>query len=298
MVAVMLEWPSGYHGFVRCSVSDFRAVMVRLCRAMQSKCFHRHYLFQALVHYETCTFPEETTSIDYWTSVFVASRQVTEEERALCDEFDDFLECQLAEDDIKFMVSASQNPLIKREKVRQLGVMVAFTRHKGYRGTFDTLVRLGLWMSWWAKLGEAHPSGPAYWCQLGDNLKHLLKTMRAWDVRHNSAHRLIKAGIRSKNQFLAGRILLNRHCFVDPRGAKVTFYATVPETRHLKRKLEEVQIVRDILEKRISVLEGLLEKERDQRCKQEEECAVLRKMFVRMVARPDDTSPFAVACRT
>jgi hypothetical protein len=103
------------------------------------------------------------------------------------------------EDDIDFMVRASGNPLIKREKVRQLGVMVAFARHKGYAGPFEALVSMGLWMGWWARLGEAHPSGPAYWCQLGDNIKHLLRTMGVWDRRHNGPHRLVKAGIRSKN---------------------------------------------------------------------------------------------------
>ncbi len=45
LVAVMLEWPGGQDGFLQCSLDSFRATMRRLCRAMQSKCFHRHYLF-------------------------------------------------------------------------------------------------------------------------------------------------------------------------------------------------------------------------------------------------------------
>jgi hypothetical protein len=95
--------------------------------------------------------------------------------------------------------------------MRQLAVLVSFGRSEGLVGSCETIMRLGLWMNIWRSLGEAHSSGPSYWCQVGDNIKHMLKTVCLWDSRHNMSHRLIKLGIRERNMNLTGRSMMTRH---------------------------------------------------------------------------------------
>jgi hypothetical protein len=110
-------------------------------------------------------------------------------------------------------------------------------RHKGVQSRFQDILTYGEWMEWWQRLGESHPNGPAYWCGLGDSVKHMLTVLNMWDRRHRMSHVLIKQSIRERNVFLLGRVMQNRHVFVTRSGARVTFYATLPEVKTLKRKV-------------------------------------------------------------
>jgi hypothetical protein len=87
-------------------------------------------------------------------------------------------------------------------------------------------------------LGQAHSSGPSYWCGIADNMRHLMRSLGLWDVRHKTSFRVMKQDIRGKNVFLMGRVLNNRHTFVDSKGNRRTFLQNVAVFKSLKRRIE------------------------------------------------------------
>lgn len=123
--------------------------------------------------------------------------------------------------------------------------------------SFDNILLFGEWMIWWQRLGESHPNGPAYWCGLGDSIKHMLTVLNKWDRRHRMSHVVIKQKIRERNVFLLGRVMQNRHIFINTMGERVTFYATLPEVKSLKRKIQRMEAEMEILNKRLERYESV-----------------------------------------
>jgi hypothetical protein len=251
--AIQTDWPRMCER-ERVTKVEFRSKMLELVRMMRAKQIHRHYVFQMLVHFEEFMFGgDQCNALSFWTNIFVQQRTVDADELKLCERFDDFIVCELQESDESFFRKLCLHPLVKRVKMRQLAVLISFGRSEGLVGTCDTILRLGLWMDIWRRLGEAHASGPSYWCQVGDNVKHMLKMVCAWDQRHNMSHRLIKMGIREKNVHLTGRSMMTRHQFVTSRGERFLFDQGQSEVKMLKRRLEDQESALAGLRKQASI---------------------------------------------
>jgi hypothetical protein len=77
--------------------------MLELVRLMRAKQIHRHYLFQMLVHFEEFMFAGEScNALSFWTNIFVQQRVLQEDEKKMCERFDDFGVCVLTESDEEF----------------------------------------------------------------------------------------------------------------------------------------------------------------------------------------------------
>lgn len=67
MSSILQLWPENVDTMGKL---DFRRLMVRLVRMRSHKSFHKHYFFQALVHFEEAVW-HEMNSCDFWQRVFV-----------------------------------------------------------------------------------------------------------------------------------------------------------------------------------------------------------------------------------
>jgi hypothetical protein len=157
--------------------------MGQLVKLRQAKSFHKQYIFQAMVHFEIATWHIESPE-DFWLPVFVETRELTEEEKAICEEFDRHVTCFISNADWSFLERACNNMSIKREKIRQFALILSFMRVKGEHRPVEIVARESLWMPFVDAIGCSHSAGPAYWCSLADNIRHLMRSMGCWDIRH------------------------------------------------------------------------------------------------------------------
>jgi hypothetical protein len=68
-----------------------------------------------------------------------------------------------------------------------------------------------------------------------------MRSLGMWDIRHKMSFRVMKQDIRAKNVFLMGRVLNNRHTFVDSRGNRRSFLQSVAVFKSLKRRIEVLE---------------------------------------------------------
>lgn len=85
----------------------------------------------------------------FWTNIFVQKRELSSEEKDVCEMFDDFTVCRMRQDDVMVLNRLLMCPNVNSVKVRQLAVLIAFGRGRHFEGDIGSIIGMGLWMRTW-----------------------------------------------------------------------------------------------------------------------------------------------------